>query len=379
MSGRTLFLLAGEASGDVLGARLMAALRAIEPDIRIIGVGGERMSAAGLRSLFTLDDIAVMGLLQVVPRLPTVLRRIRQTRAAVIAAKPDALITIDSPSFSLRVARAAKRAGIPAIHYVAPQYWAWRAGRMKHLRAKIDHLLALFPFEPAFFAGAGVGVSLVGHPAIETPRGDGARFRASHRIDPAAPVLAVLPGSRASVVRRMLPLFRAAVARMKVRPCLVVPTIAARRDDMAEILSWGLFTIIVDDVAEKAAALAAADAALTVSGTITTELAVAGVPMVVAYKADDLSARLARRLITVKYVAMPNLILDRPLVPEFLQWDCDPAKIAAAVDGLLAQPAIRSAQKAGLAQVARALGAGEAPPSMRAARAILEKLGPQRG
>jgi lipid-A-disaccharide synthase len=373
----SLFLVAGEPSGDVLGGRLMAALRRLAGDsVRIAGVGGERMAAAGLASIFPLEDIAVMGLLQVVPRIPTVLRRVRDTVDAIAALKPDVVVTIDAPSFTLRVARRAKRAGATVVHYVAPQYWAWRPGRMRKLPRQIDHLMALFPFEPAFFAKSNVPISYVGHPAIEqaAPRDPGP-FRARHAIAAEARVLAVLPGSRAHLVERMLPIFAAAVARLAAgrRLHVVMPTVAARRDRLAAaVASWPVPVTVIDAVPDKAEALAAAEAALTVSGTVTTELSIAGLPMVVGYCVDELSARLLRRLITVKHAAMPNLILDRPLVPELLQWDCTPDRLAAELARLLDDRATAAAQREGLAEVARALGAGGESPSLRAARVVLD-------
>jgi lipid-A-disaccharide synthase len=373
----SLFLVAGEPSGDMLGAKLMAGLRALAgDDVRFAGVGGERMAAAGLKSVFPLEDIAVMGLLQVVPRLPVVLRRIRDTVDAIAAAKPDAVVTIDAPSFTLRVARRAKRAGATVVHYVAPQYWAWRPGRMRKLPQQVDHLMTLFPFEPAFFAKSAVPTTHVGHPAIEQagPR-DPAGFRARHGIAADARVVAVLPGSRAHLVERMLPLFAATIARVAEgrRLHLVVPTVAARRARIAAaVAGWSAPVTVVEAPQDKADALAAAEAALTVSGTITTELSIAGLPMVVGYRVDELSAQIARRLITVKYAAMPNLILDRALVPELLQWDCTPERLAAELARLLDDPAAAKAQRDGLGEVARALGAGGESPSLRAARVVLD-------
>jgi lipid-A-disaccharide synthase len=373
----SLFLVAGEPSGDMLGARLMGAVRALAGDqVRFAGVGGERMAAAGLASVFPLEDIAVMGLLQVVPRLPVVLRRIRDTVDAIAAARPDAVVTIDAPSFTLRVARRARRAGATVVHYVAPQYWAWRPGRMRRLPQQVDHLMTLFPFEPAFFARCAVPTTHVGHPAIEQAgAGDAAAFRARAGVAADARVVAVLPGSRAHLVARMLPLFAATIARVAEgrRLHVVVPTLAARRARIAaSVASWPVPVAVVDAAADRSDALAAAEAALTVSGTITTELAVAGLPMVVGYRVDELSARIARRLITVKYAAMPNLILDRALVPELLQWNCTPDRLAAGLARLLDDPAAAAAQRAGLAEVARALGAGGESPSLRAARVVLD-------
>ena len=373
-----IFLVAGEPSGDVLGAKLMAALRTQAGEaVEFAGVGGERMTAAGLTSIFPLEDIAVMGFLQVIPSLRRILRRMNETVAAIAAFRPDVVVTIDAPSFTLRVAERARRAGALVVHYVAPQYWAWRPGRIRKLPRRVDHLLALFPFEPDFFAGSGVPTHYVGHPAIESaglPR-DPQGFRARHAIAPDATVLAVLPGSRGHLVERMLPVFGEALRLLAPgrRLHAVVPTVTARRARIAAAAArWAVPATVIDDPAQKADAIAAARAALTVSGTITTELAVAGLPMVVAYRGDELSARLARRLIKVKFAAMPNLILGRGAIPELLQWDCTAERLAGELARLLDDEAALAAQRDALAEVRRQLGVGGEAPSMRAARVVLE-------
>jgi lipid-A-disaccharide synthase len=247
---------------------------------------------------------------------------------------------------------------------------------MRKLPQQVDHLMALFPFEPAFFAASAVPTSYVGHPAIEQagPR-DPASFRARHGIAADVAVVAVLPGSRAHLVERMLPIFAAAVAQLAPgrRLHVVVPTVATRRARIAAaVTSWPVPVTVVDAPDDKGDALAAAAAALTVSGTITTELAIVGLPMVVGYRVDEITARLVQRLVTVQYAAMPNLILGRALVPELLQWDCTPERLAGELARLLDDPAAAAAQRAGLAEVARALGAGGESPSLRAARVVLE-------
>ncbi|MBI3710795.1 MAG: lipid-A-disaccharide synthase [Proteobacteria bacterium] len=389
MSARTgpptrplVFLIAGEPSGDALGAKLMAALKiqvaAAGGSIEFAGVGGERMAAEGMHSLFPLADIAVMGLTEVLPRLPVILRRIDHTVAAVLALRPAAVVTIDAPSFCFRVAAKVRRKGIPVVHYVAPQLWAWRPDRARKLVGRVDHLLALFPFEPAFFRKVGVACSYVGHPVLEDAAspGNGARFRAQHGIGLETPLLIVLPGSRAGVVRRMLPIFAAAVARLRsqlANLAVVIPTVAGTHDHVAVVVSkWGTPATLVRDPETKRDAYAAATAALTVSGTATMELAVAGLPMVVAYRVSRMSAFFARRLIEVRHIAMPNLILERTLVPELVQEDCTPSRLAEAVAMLLRDPAQRAAQQGGLAEVCARLGRDGPSPSSRAARIILD-------
>jgi lipid-A-disaccharide synthase len=377
-----VFLIAGEPSGDALGAKLMAALKlqaaAAGGSIEFAGVGGEGMAAEGMHSLFPLADIAVMGLTEVLPRLPVILRRIDHTVTAILALRPAAVVTIDAPSFCLRVAAKVRRKGIPVVHYVAPQLWAWRPDRARKLVGRVDHLLALFPFEPAFFTKVGVACSYVGHPVLEDAAspGNGARFRTQHGIGPETPLLIVLPGSRAGVVRRMLPVFAAAAARLRSQLAdlaVVIPTVAGTHDFVAVAVSkWGMPTTLVRDPGTKRDAYAAATAALTVSGTATMELAVAGLPMVVAYRVSRMSAFLARRLIEVRHIAMPNLILERTLVPELVQEDCTPSRLAEAVATLLRDPAQRAAQQRGLAEVCARLGREGPSPSSRAARIILD-------
>ena len=374
-----IFLIAGEPSGDALGAKLMHALKSARGDVRFAGVGGERMAAEGLQSLFPLQDIAVMGLTEVLPQLPRILRRLRQTVDAVRAQRPAVLVTIDAPSFCLRVARQVRPLGIPVVHYVAPQLWAWRPERVKKLVGLIDRLMLLLPFERDFFERAGVPSIHVGHPVLEeadAPRT--ADFRRRHGIADDAPLLAVLPGSRQGLVGRMLPVYGAALERIRAqddRLRVVIPFVAGTADTVsAAVRPWQTTPILLRDPADKRAALATADVALTTSGTATLELAVFGVPMVVTYKVSALSAWMARRMIQVPHVAMPNLIAGRLIVPELLQEGCTPESIADAVAGLLGDPSMRAAQKAALAEVCEKLGRGGATPSERAAAVVLSAI-----
>src|SRR5271170_2962070 len=214
-----IYLIAGEASGDVLGGRLMAALLARRPELRFAGIGGEQMARQGLTSWFPMRELALMGLLEVLPKVVALRRRMRETVADVTERRPAAVVTIDSPGFTLRVLRAIAPLGVPRAHYVAPQVWAWRPGRVRHYGGLWDRLLCLLPFEPAFFARHGLPASFVGHPVLESGAGggDAARFRATHSLAPDAKVLALLPGSRRGEVRRLLPVFGAALALLAAR------------------------------------------------------------------------------------------------------------------------------------------------------------------
>jgi len=380
--GPLLFLIAGEPSGDVLGARLMAALKRLTGgNVRFAGIGGERMAAEGLETLVPQAELALFGVFELLPHLPNLLRRMDQTVAEIVRLKPDAVIGIDSPGFTVRVAKRVRKAApsIPLIHYVAPTVWAWKPKRAKKYAELYDHLLVLLPFEPPYFEREGLPCTFVGHSVVESGagQGDASRFRTAHGISPAKHVLAVLPGSRRGEVSRLLPVFRETVERLlPTHPNLVVvvPTVATVRDAVsAAVAAWPVQTIVVEGDAAKYDAFAASEVALAASGTVALELALSGLPAVIAYRLGRLTVALYRRFIKVKYVSLVNLMLDRMLVPELLQEDCRADRLADAVGRLLDDPAARREQIEGVAAVAQWLGAGaEAPPSERAAHAVLD-------
>lgn len=375
-------LVAGEPSGDALGARLVRALREIEaeegrPAPHFSGVGGAEMAGEGFESLFPIEDLAVMGLSEVVPRLPDLLRRIRQTAAAAAQMRPDLLVTIDSPDFAFRVARRLKAsgAGVPIVHYVAPQVWAWRPGRARAMGGFLDGLLALLPFEPPLFEAAGLACRFVGHPVIEMARGDGAAFRAARGIAPQTPLLALLPGSRSSETHRLLPVFGAALALLRARlPELEVVSavLPGTAEDLRRAAAGWPVPVHVVAGPKKHDAFAAADAALAASGTVTLELAKAEVPLALAYRLHPLSAMLARRLLRVPMVNLMNLLLGARVFPELLQEDCTPARLAETAYALLTDAELRRYQREGAAAALRHLAAGAEAPSRCAARALRE-------
>ncbi len=375
-----IYLVAGEHSGDVLGGRLMRALRAQHADLRFAGVGGPRMVAEGLEPLFPMQELAVMGLVEVLPRLRRLSRRLREVESDIRARRPDVLVTIDSPGFCLRLLKRLRGAGIPRLHYVAPQVWAWREKRVRAFPGLWDELLCLLPFEEAFFAGHGLPVRFVGHPVLESGAdgGDAARFRALHGLDPARPVLVLMPGSRRSEVPRLLPVFGRMLALLaRDLPGLVpvVPTAAAVAETVRRAAgNWALSPIMVTDIAEKHDAYAAASAALTKSGTSTLELALAGVPMAVTYRVNPLTAAMARRMIRVPHVAMVNLLAGRAVVPELLQQECNPARLAEVVRTLLADETMARAQREAFRGVIASLGGPDGHPSQAAAREVLTLL-----
>jgi lipid-A-disaccharide synthase len=386
-SGPTLFLIAGEPSGDALGARLMAAARRLTGGkVRFVGIGGEKMTAEGLVSLFPMAELTLFGIFELLPHLPNLIRRIDQTVAEIVRVRPDAVVGIDSPGFTVRVAKKVRAAApsIPLIHYVAPTVWAWKPKRAAKYAAIYDHLLAVLPFEPPYFEKEGLACTFVGHSVVEggAAKGDGPGFRDRHGIAPTDRVVAVLPGSRKGEVSRLLPDFRATLERLHPsHPTLVavVPTVATVRDRVAAaIADWPVRTVLVEGDAEKYDAFAAAEAALAASGTVSLELALARLPMVIAYRLNPVTVALYRRLIRVKYVNLVNLMLDRMLVPELLQQDCRPDRLAAELGRLLDDPAARQVQIDGVAEVARWLGQGDTPPSERAARTILDVIAERR-
>jgi lipid-A-disaccharide synthase len=376
-----IMLVAGEPSGDALGAPLMAALRALRGDVRFSGVGGARMVGEGLESRFPMAELSVMGLTEVVPRIPLVLRRLRELESFARSTQPDAIVTIDSPGFNFRLCRRLKRAGLPLIHYVAPTVWAWRPGRARKVARFLDHLLALFPFEPPYFEREGLGCSFVGHPVVESgaERADGKAFRARHGIPPEAPLVVVLPGSRRSETSRLLEPFAETLALLTPRfPDLqaVVPTVETVAEEVSRAAKgWPVPTRVLPDFADKFPAMAAADVALAASGTVALELAMTGTPMVIGYRVSAVSAAIARRMIKVPYANLVNLLVGEGVIPELIQERCTPERLAKAVAEILVDPATRAAQTAACRAAVAALGHGGPPPSRRAAETVLAIVG----
>lgn len=384
--GLDLFLIAGEESGDQLGGPLMAALRAAcvaagrsAPGFR--GVGGHAMTAQGLNSLFPMDDISVMGFLPVVANLRRLLARIRTSADAIIANPPDALIIIDSPDFTHRVARRVRKRlpHLPVINYVSPTVWAWRPGRAKAMRPYVDHVLALLPFEPAAHAElGGPDCSYVGHPLIERVaelRGDGREDNAGISD---APLLLVLPGSRRAEVSRLLAVFGDTVARLADIPGLevVIPAVAHLRAEIEQgTQDWKIRPSIAAGEAEKFAAMRKARAALAASGTVTLELALAHVPMAIAYKVSRIEEMIARRLIRTRHIGLPNIILGEGAIPEFLQADASPEILARAVRPLLNETPQRNAQLEALRRLDNLMQLPDGEkPAHRAAQIVLQVL-----
>ena len=393
---RRFFLLAGEASGDRLGADLMAGLRSFERHPQFLGVGGPAMESAGLQSLFCYRELSVMGISEVLPRLPKLLALARRTAAHVVASDVAALITIDSPEFSFRVARAVRKArpDLPIIHYVSPSIWAWRPWRVNKLKGIVDHVLAILPFEPDLLRAAGVGSTFVGHPAVfaaaATPQ-ETKDLRHSLGINAETPILAVLPGSRASEVRRLAPVFGAAVELFLERNSefrVVVPAAKSVTGLVRqETGKWPTPPVVIDSDEftgpesdrRKLALFSTSDIALAASGSVTLELAAADTPMVVAYDVRWLSRQLIGALLRVETVTLVNLVFGKNAVPELLGKDCRADGIFRALDALCHDSGKREFQAEAARETTRKLRSQKQPPGIVAAETVLGVIRSRQG
>ncbi|MGV9006097.1 MAG: lipid-A-disaccharide synthase [Brevundimonas sp.] len=377
-----IMLVAAEASGDALGAGLASALTArVDGPVSFVGVGGPRMAALGIESPFDIAELSILGWLEGLKAYGTVKRRVADTVALAVAEKPDAVVLIDSWGFTIRVAKALKLAlpGVPLIKYVGPQVWASRPGRAKTLAATVDHLLALYSFDAPWFEREGLPVTVVGSQAVhvDMDAADGARFRASHHIAADAPLLLVLPGSRPGEISRMTPVFEQAVARLKAtRPDLQVAVVAAgtvATEVAARVAAWPFRAHLVQE-AGKYDAMRACDVALATSGTVSTELALAGAPMVIAYRFDGLSYAIMRPFFTGKFATLFNIAADEEIAKELIQTEATPERMAAEVGRLLDDPAARAAQAARQTAALDLMGRGAPDPSELAAEAVLDVI-----
>jgi lipid-A-disaccharide synthase len=374
-----IFIIAGEPSGDLLGGRLMAALKnnSLE-NLEFAGVGGERMTTEGFKSLFPISEISVMGLAEILPRVFNLRRRIRETAASVRAFAPDILITIDSPGFCFAVLkRLGKQQETKRIHYVAPSVWAWRPGRVHKFSREFDHLLTLLPFEPAYFEPVGLESTFVGHAVIESDlaSANGRRFRERFQIDDNIPVLCVLPGSRLGEVRRHLQPFHSAIQILRRKhPLLkvVIPTISTLKNEIISATqAWDFDVLVVDGENNKFDAMAASNVALAASGTVALELALMRVPAVIAYRVNVVTSWIVKALIKIPYANLVNILLDREAVPEFIQSRCRADNLANALEHLLTDKDAYEAQQLSADDAIRLLKAGDERPSDVAAKTIL--------
>ena len=375
-----VFLVAGEPSGDLLASRLMRALKKqTKGAVSFSGVGGETMEQEGLNSLFDIKDLALMGFFEVLPHLKVILGHIRQTLDEIERIKPDIVITVDSWSFSKQIHLGIQRRGIKVkhIHYVAPQVWAWRKKRARQIKAWVDYLLMLLPFEEKYFAPYKMAMRYVGHPVIEggADKGDAKAFRKAHGIDEKTLLMTLLPGSRKSEIKYLLPVFYQVVLRLKKKHpdlMIVIPTVKTVEKQVREVVAkWNVPTEIVLGEKERYGAFAASAFAVAASGTVSLELSMSKTPHLIAYKLNALTAFLARRLLKVRYVNLVNILADKEIIPELLQENCTPDMIVKKAESLLGKAGKKQTEEA-LRQMKK-LGAGEKMlPSEKAAEQVLK-------
>ncbi len=380
--GPLIFMVAGENSGDALGADLMKALdKKLDGRVRFSGVGGPLMVEAGFYSQFPMEDLAVMGVFEVLPRLRLLLRRMKETALAIERLNPDVVVTIDAPDFCFRVVKKLRARGnaVPVVHYVAPTVWAWRPGRAKKVARFLDHLLCLLPFEPPYFQREGLDATFVGHPVVTSNvhLGQGTAFRELHGIAPDTPLLTVLPGSRMGEVSRLLSIFGETVEKLAAKHAgltVLIPAVPHLVDHIRQAVAAWTVPVLVTPPQEKAAVFAASGAALAASGTVTLELAMAGLPQVVAYRVSPLTAMIGKMLIKTPYANLVNICLGREAVPEFIQENCTPDNLAAEVSRLMTDQSARAMQRTAASEALTQLGLGGPPPGERAADVVLSIL-----
>ena len=375
-----IYIIAGEASGDFLGGGLMQSLRdKYGEDVQFAGIGGEHMQAHGLRSLFPMIELSLMGFVEILPHIFRLKRRIRETVADIQAKAPALIITIDSPGFCFRVVKSLRQKGstLPAIHYVAPSVWAYKPERAAKTAALYQHLLTLLPFEPPYFEKEGLAATHVGHPVAWEwrTRGDSAAFRAQHGIAPEATVLGMMPGSRAGEVKRHLPIFAKAMAQLKDIfhvPVVVMPVRAAMEPMVRSLTQhWPVRVVVVQGDAEKKNAFAAMDVAIAKSGTVGLEVALAGIPSICAYRANPISMWLIRRMALMNQAHLVNIISGFEAIPELIQERCTPELLSYELQKLLENPSAIQAQKDAAASVMQALGGMDiVSPSQKAAEVV---------
>ncbi|MDB5657565.1 MAG: lpxB [Cypionkella sp.] len=374
MGALKLFLIAGEPSGDRLGAALMAGLKTLHPDVAFQGIGGPLMQAEGLNSLFPMEELSIMGIAEVLPKYLHLKRRIRETAANALSANPATLITIDSPDFCLRVAKIVKAASpdLRTIHYVAPSVWAWRPGRAAKMAKVIDHVLALLPFEPPLMTAAGMTCDFVGHPVVSEPLATPEEIA---QLAGASPLILALPGSRRGEVTRLAPIIGETLALIKAKhpnARVVLPTVRGVADLVATLsATWPIQPQIITDRSLKRAAFATADVAIAASGTVSLELAANNCPMVIAYDMHPISLWLMRRAALIDTVTLVNLVSDSRTIPEFIGENCKPERIAPALLNLLENP---HSQDAAMNLTMQRLGKDGEPPGLRAAKSVLAAL-----
>ncbi len=378
-----VYLIAGEPSGDLLGSRLMRALRRkTAGKVEFFGLGGDTMEAEGLKPLFDISDLAIMGLIEVIPSIPKVLRHIKETVADILRVQPDIVITIDSWSFSARVHQKLRqlKTGIPQLHYVAPQVWAWKKKRAKTMYKYIDALMTLLPQEPKYFTPYHLETVFVGHPVIESEvlQADGNEFRRQYQIPDNKKIITILPGSRHNEVGRLLPVFAEAARRLLAQNpdfYFVIPTVrTVARHVKAEAAKLNLPLLVVESQQDRYNAFRASSAAIAASGTVALELAICRIPHIIGYKVSPLTAFIADKFLKIQFVNLSNIMLGREVVPELLQEQCIAGNIVRYINELLSHGELYHRQMDGFDKVKALLSNGEQTPSDNAADFILDLI-----
>lgn len=378
---KKIYLIAGEPSGDLLGSRLMRALRKqTNNQVEFYGIGGDTMEQEGLRSLFDISDLAIMGIMEVIPSIPKVLKHIKNTVKDIMKVQPDAVITIDSWSFSARVHKALrkKKTGIPQIHYVAPQVWAWKKKRAKTMYKYIDFLMTLFPYEPKYFTPYNLPTEFIGHPVIETAaiHANADKFFEKFNVPRDKIVISLLPGSRHNEVAKLLPSFLETAEKLYAENpdmFFVIPTVKTVVGRIKEMIKGSKLPIVVTETQEdRYNAFKASTAAIAASGTVALELAILNVPHIIAYKVSAMSAYLARKFVKIQFVNLSNILLGREIIPELIQERCVPSNIKTHIDQILQKEDLYDRQLSGFDKVREVLGFGEQTPSETAADLILK-------
>jgi len=374
-----IYLIAGEPSGDIIGARLINSIQSkTNNKCFISGVGGTEMEKLGFKSLFPMSEITVMGLAEVIPSLPNLFMRIRQTIADITKKNPCIVVTIDAPDFSFRILKKISKSEIPLVHYVAPSVWAWKPGRAKKIAQFLNKLLTLFPFEPPYFEKEGLNTVFVGHPIVESKAGmgEGVIFRKKHKIPRSAKVLSVLPGSRVGEIKRLLPIIMNVISSLDDKNLFIIlPTLDNLFDHIKNFLKhWDISVIVTTTIEEKYAALAASDVAIAASGTVSLELAMARVPNISIYKFNPITAFIGRRLVKTKFSNLVNILLDKEVVPELIQEKCNSDLIFKEIKKLLNNATISDLQLKNFDIAIKQLTNNSAKPSDKAANIILETI-----
>jgi lipid-A-disaccharide synthase len=398
-----IYIIAGEASGDIYGAKLIQQLKTISPEpIEFYGIGGDKMKEAGFNSLFDMSEISIMGFAEILPHLGNILGRIDDTVADIYEKQPDIVITIDSPGFTTRIAKRL-RSGEDGtekvfkkilsknkdrepiefqpfngklVHYVAPTVWAYKPKRAEKFAKLFDHLLVILPFEPPYFEQEGLPCTYIGHPIVETQFPlNGNQFKQKYGIGENETVISLMPGSRRGEINRLLPIFTEAVSLLARidNPVIVIPTIPSLKAEVEHMVAPNsIKTIVLDNEKDKLASYKAASAAIVKSGTGSLEVALAGCPMVIGYKVNYISYRIIKSLVKIKYANLINLILDEEIIPEFLQNYCTPYLISQSVDKILDDYKLKDLQIVRGLEALKTMGLGEPEsPSLKAANAIL--------